>query len=214
MATVLGLYNAALMEIGEGTLASVSEARKPRYVLDTVYSNVLATCLEAGEWNFAIREVTLAYDSTITPEFGFPYVFAKPSDWVRTSALAANDTYTPPLADHEYKDDVNYWSAGVTPLYVRYVSNSTDWGLNLSNWPMAFQRFVEVALADRIVMAITQNSTDKDRLERLTLPKAKRQALNKDAMNEGAKFRRVSTWNASRGGGGSRERGNRSRLIG
>lgn len=213
MATVLGLYNAALIEIGEGTLSGLTEARKPRYVLDSVYDRVLGDCLVSGEWKFAIRDVKLDEDTSIDEEYGFDKTFAKPSDWVRTSSLSANETGFPGLADSEYNDVVNYWAANVTPIYVKYVSNSTDFGLNLSNWPEPFTRYVEVALAERIVLSITQNAQDKDRLERQTLPRARRNALNKDAMNGGMKFLRFSTWNASRGGS-NRERGSRSSLIG
>lgn len=215
MAVKLDLYNAALIEIGEGTIASTSEARKPRYVIDAIYDEVLEDCLEAGDWNFAIREIKADADTAVTPAFGFTEVFAKPSDWVRTVGLSANENYWPPLADHQYNDAVGYWSANFTPIYIKYVSNGASYGLGLTIWPRSFTRFVEVALADRIVNAITQNASDKERLEKVTLPRAKRDALNKDSMNEGMKFHRVSTWNAARSGGmARRERGNPSSFTG
>ena len=214
MATKLGLYNAALIEIGESHLSSLTEARKPRYLLDTVYDDVLEDCLEAGDWNHAIREVKAVSDTGVTEAFGFTETIGKPTDWVRTVALSANAEYWPPLADHEYQDAVNFWATNVTPIYVKYVSNGTSYGLDLTLWPRSFTRFVEVALADRICGSETQNAGDKERLEKVTLPRAKRNALNKDAMNEGMKFHRVSTWNAARGGGGRRERGNPNSFTG
>ena len=112
------------------------------------------------------------------------------------------------------KQFIGYWYSDTYPIYVKYVSNSASYGLDLTLWPSAFTRYVVVALAHRIVNAITQNSADQERLEKLTLPRAKRDALNKDAMNEGSKFRRVSSWNAARRGGNNRERGNTSSFTG
>lgn len=211
MATQLAIYNGALVELGEGTLTSTTEDNVARYKLDVVYSDVVTECLEAGPWNFAMRTVKLDADTSITPNFGYTEVFAKPTDWLRTHGISENPDIQPPLL--QYYDDVDYFSANVTPIYLRYVSNSASWGLDLTLWPRSFTRYVEVALADRACMQITQSDTRKDKLERYTLPRAKRNALNKDAMNEATKFLPAGTWNSSRGGSGG-DRGNRNSLIG
>lgn len=57
MATKLGLYNAALGECGEPELTSLSEDRKPRHLLDSVYDDVVKYCLEQGQWKHAIRAI-------------------------------------------------------------------------------------------------------------------------------------------------------------
>lgn len=212
MATQLGLYNGALLEIGETRLASLTESREARYELDAVYDNVLADCLSEGLWNFAIRSAKFTADSSITPNFGYSEIFSKPSDWVRTAALCSDDLFRSPI--NAYVDEVGFWAADVDPIYVMYVSNGSGYGGDLTLFPPTYRRFVEVALAERVCMAITQNAGDKQRLERQTLPFARRNALNKDAMNEGAKFPRMSSWNRARGGGGGRERGSISSLTG
>ena len=208
MATALGLYNDALMELGEATLSSLSEERKGRRVLDSIYDAVLAECLEAGSWNFAMRTVQLDADTGITPAFGYTEVFAKPTDWVRTIGISTDDRFGNSL--NRYWDDVNYLSSDVTPIYFRYVSNNASWGLDLTKWPASFTRFVVVALADRGCMAITQSESRKDKLERYTLPAAKRRALARDAMNEPpgrippgtwVRSRSLGFWNRSRWNG-------------
>lgn len=213
MATQLGLYNAALNEIGEERLASLTDNTPARHVLDSVYDNVCADCLEAADWNHSIREIQAAADTGVTPNFGFTEVFDKPSDWVRTIALADNESYWPPLADHQYEDSVGFWSANTTPIYVRYVSNGTSYGLNLDIWPRSFTRFVELELARRIVKRLTQNEGDYERLV-IDCRRAKRDAMSKDAMNEGMKFYRASSWNNARGGYSRRERGNPNSFTG
>ena len=57
MTTQLSLYNGALIELGEETIASLSEQRKGRYVLDSVYSEVLTECLEAGASDYLAKPV-------------------------------------------------------------------------------------------------------------------------------------------------------------
>lgn len=199
MATALALYNACLLELGDRKLASTSEDRESRRVIDIYYDNVLADCLEQGLWNFATRTVKVEADTSITPEFGYSEVFAKPSDWVRTAALSLSETLFPPLLD--YYDDVNYWSAGSTPIYVRYVSNSASWGLSLTLWPRSFTRYVELELAVRGAERLTSDTDLKERLLR-DRNKARINALNKDALNEpNTKFAPMGSWNRARSGG-------------
>lgn len=212
MATQLGLYNAALLEIGDRSLASTSEAVESRRVIDLCYSDVLAGSLEAGSWNFATKSIKAEADISITPDFGFSEVFAKPSDWVRTAAVSLDENFSTPLT--QYYDDVDYWSADSTPLYIRYVSNDVGWGLDLTNWPRSFSRYVELELAWRICERLTQNSSKKEMIGR-DRDRAKRSAINKDALNEAQpKFMPTSSWTTSRGGGAGRERGSRSNLTG
>lgn len=206
MATKLGLYNAALRELGNRGIASLTEDNPARRALDDVYDAVLADCLEAGQWNFAIRTSKFDYDTGTTPAFGYQYVFGKPSDWVRTTALSESEYLEPSLP--RYYDDVNYWSADVTPIYARYVSNSTDWGLSLTLWPATFRRYVELELAVRVCEVVTSGSSMKTRLEQ-DRDKARRNAMNKDAMNEAQpRYFPMGSWNGSRRiGADNRKRG-------
>jgi hypothetical protein len=197
MADKLALWNAALQEIGAPRLGSLTETAKARYELDNCYANVVADCLRAGSWNFALRTSYFDHDASVTPAFGYSYVFAKPSDWVRTVMMGSDEMFRPPLTD--YLDEKGTWLANVDPLYVQYVSNDAAYGMDLTKWPDAFRRYVEVALAERIVLAITQNAGDKQRLEERTLPRAKRNALNDDAVNEATKFLPASSWTRARG---------------
>lgn len=212
MANQLGLYNAALLEIGDRSLASLAEDVEARRILDLCYGDTLAECLEAGSWNFATRTIRAETDGVITPAFGHAHVFAKPADWVRTTAISLDEQFAVPLT--RYVDDVNYWSADATPLYVRYVSDDHGWGLDLSLWPRSFTRFVELELAWRISERLTQNASKKQLIGR-DRDRAKRSALNKDALNEAQpKFMPAGSWTVARGGPGLGERGARGRLIG
>ena len=88
--TKLLIYNDALMICGERKLASLTEDREPRHLLDHVWdNNGVDACLEQAQWHFAMKTVRLDYDPSVTPEFGYNRAFEKPSDWIITSPEAS-----------------------------------------------------------------------------------------------------------------------------
>jgi hypothetical protein len=118
------LYNSALTICGERTLASLTEDREPRRLLDLVWDNDgVKTCLEGGQWKFAMRTIRIDFSTTITPDFGYKRAFEKPSDWCATSALCSDEYFSSPLT--EYVDENNVWYAELDEIYVRYVSDDS-----------------------------------------------------------------------------------------
>lgn len=200
MTSKLALYNGALRAVGQRRLATLTEVQESRYVLDDVYSEALNYMLEQGAWNFAIRSIEKQPEASITPTFGFANAFEKPSDWVRTCALSANEYFNPPLV--EYLDERGYWWADTTPLYVRYVSNSTDYGLNLAAWPSTFTRYAELYLAFLICPTIQNSDTTTADAEK-RMKRALTDARSKDAMNDPVAFPPQGSWTRSRMAGGA-----------
>lgn len=228
------IIHTVLLELGEmGKVVTQNEDL--RRGLDRIYNNVVTECLLAGSWNFAMETVKLDADTGVTPGFGYTEVFAKPSDWLRTHAISTDEYFSTPLL--AYYDDANFWSAGSTPIYVRYVSSDTGLGYELTRWPRSFTRYVEMELAVRIgEIAIphlrpeyytaeegkqrrrdrTIQAARKVEILKEERDKARRLALNHDAMNESQpKFPPMGNWNRSRFGRiGQNDRGRRDRLIG
>lgn len=213
MATKLGVLNAALTELGQRVLTDTGEAVEAGRVLSSVYDNVVQQCLTSGSWNFAMETVKLTYDTGDVPNFGYAKVFSKPTDWLRTSAVSEDEFFYAPLT--RYYDDSTYLSAENSPIYLRYVSNDTGLGLNLTRWPQHFTRYVELELAERVCLRLTQSSSKKDDIEKDKV-RVRREALAIDAMNEAQpKFTPPGSWSLARGGRSSRrDRGSRSTLIG
>lgn len=211
MATKQQIFTGALYELGNRKVLT-SESVEARRALDDVYDEVLAECLESGSWNFAMETVQLDADTGVTPNFGYTEVFAKPTDWVRTIGISGDEYFAYPLM--QYLDDSNFWSADLTPIYVRYVSDDTGLGLDLTRWPMSFVRYVEMELAFRVCMRLTQDKQLREQL-RLDRDKARRKALNKDAMDEpNPKFKPPGSWTESRHGSTRGDRGRRGSLTG
>lgn len=214
MATKRGVWNMALLELGHRRLADTGEAIEPARDIAAIWDQMVLECLKAGSWNFAMETIKAVADTGVTPEFGtFTEVFAKPSDWLRTTAVSLDEDFSVPLLSY-YDDDV-FWSAASSPIYIRYVSSDTGLGLDLTRWPPGFARYVELELAERMCLKITQNRELKSDIGKAR-DKARRTALNHDAMDEAnPKFPPPSPWTSARSkGGGSRERGSRNNLTG
>ena len=214
MATKLQVYNQALRYCKERKIASLTENREPRRLLDDVWAEGgVDTCLEEAQWKFAIKAVRLDNDTTIDREFGYTYAFSKPDDWKVTSAVCSDEYYDVPLT--RYSHENNYWYADLDKLYVKYVSNSTDYGYDLSLWPASFQAFVAAYFANEIVGKLTHDDTTILNVEKI-FEKNKLRAKNKDAMNQAQRFPAPGNWATSRGRlrEDNRDRGNRGSLLG
>lgn len=213
MTDKISLFNNALVELGHEVLSDTGEAVESGRRLNQVYSQVVTECLKAGSWNFATETIKAEADTGVTPEFGYTEVFAKPSDWLKTVGISGDEYFNFPLL--QYYDDDTFWSADFSPIYVRYVSNDTGLGLDLARWPADFTRFVELALAERVCMKLTQSESREEKIGE-KLKKAKRTALNNDALDEpNPKFPPPGRWTVARGGRlGRGDRGSRGSLTG
>lgn len=194
MASKLELYNDALLILGERKLASLTEAREPRRALDDAYDKSLDYCLEQGFFNFAMRAVQIDSSASVVPTFGYQYAFTKPTDFIRMYRQSANPQLDPPLLD--IVDEPNYWFANIDPLYVKYVSDSTAYGKDLSLWPETFADYVAMRLALKTCKRITGKEPDDVLIK--GEKKARVDARGKDAMNEPPGFAPTGTWVGSR----------------
>ncbi len=213
MPTQLSIYNGALTILGETKLASLTENREPRHEMDEIWANnFIRRVLQRGQWNFAIRSIQPAVSASVTPSFGYRNAFEKPTDFVRAAGICQDEYFNVPLL--QYETEGNYWFADLDDIYIRYVSDDSQFGGDLSLWADNFTEFAEHYMARKVAPRITGLDFDIDELkqqERDALAEAKAT----DAMEQAAKFQPESSWVSSRRGRGSnRDRGRRTTLIG
>lgn len=163
MATKLGIYNDALRALGERPLLSVTEATGPRRAMDSAWDDVVATCLEAGLWRHALRTVELGEDNDVGATFGYEYGYTLPDDYVRLAEISADQRFSDPLWDYRLEGKARLY-ASVEPLYLSYVSNDDEYGMDLTAWPQFFAEAVGAELALRISLQVNQNRTDRNDL--------------------------------------------------
>ena len=201
MTTQLFIYNEALGHLGERQLASLSEPREPRRVLDSYWSDVVAFCLSQGLWKFAKRTARTDNSSSLTPQFGYNYCFPIPIDWVRTILVSASPNMDPPLL--QFSDEAGLWYANITPIYVSYVSSDPTYGMNIGAWPEHFVDYVSLRLARQACLRITNDKDLKASLQREE-DRARRVAKAEEAMDEPPGLPPVPFWvRARRGAFGS-----------
>lgn len=192
----LSLYNGACRELGERKLASLTEDRPVRHRLDLLWADgVRDECLSAGLWNFAMRTVQADSDDDIDIDFGLQYGFEKPADWVRTAAVCSDEYFTTPLL--HYADEAGFWYADIDPIYVKYISNDSSYGLDYSKWTGRFTRYVECHMAALNARLHTQDEEKAERLEK-RMKRLLKEAKSLDAMNEAAAFPPQGSWARSR----------------
>lgn len=200
----LKIYNGALLLCKSRALASLTENREPRYLLDQVWQdNGVRNCLQMGQWRFARRSAQLDYNPAIQPDWGPPRAFEKPTDWVSTSAVCSDEYLRNPLIN--YRDEAGFLFADLDTIYVTYISDDTAYGLNYALWPEAFTEFVKAYFASKVVGKLTN---DEKLIERITLPrrgvldKALLLAKNTDAQADPPKPLAQGTWSRARQGTG------------
>jgi hypothetical protein len=205
MTTQLGLYNGALRILKERALASVSENREPRRLLDAVWGDsptgdgAVKFCLQMGQWTFATRTVQLDYSPSVEPEFGPRYAFDQPADMVRVVGIYADPACQQPLLN--YRDERHYWYTDQPTIYASYVSNDSEYGADLSLWPETFAKLVEAYLAREIAGNLTQGEGRIALAER-AWHAAKLEARSLDAMNKATAFLPEGSWTRARRGSG------------
>lgn len=196
MTDKLTLYNAALLELNERSLLTLSDDVPPRRYLDSAWTQqAVDKLLMAGQWQHSVRAVRVQPDLNAATLFGHPYVFPIPTDHIRTVALTVDEFWRVPLVNFEI--DAHNWFASVTPIYAKYVSNDITYGSNLGRWPPNFVEFAGLWLAWKILPKLTGNKTDRETL-RKRVDKALVEAQSTDAMEQGVKFPPTGSWVSSR----------------
>jgi hypothetical protein len=212
-ASKLSIYQGACQICGDRKVVSLTENRSIRKELDLVFDrDGILTCLQAGLWNFATRSVQLDYSPSVEPAMGFQYAFNQPEDFLRTVGMFQDEFFNVPLL--RYQTDSNYWFSDLQTLYLRYVSDDVDFGMDYSKWPENFTRYVEHYFAFSICDRVTASQSKKDDIGK-DLQRWKKMAASTDAMEEPTRFLPPGSWTTARRGTTSRrDRGNRGSFLG
>jgi hypothetical protein len=202
MTTKLSLINNALRLLKTRKLTEselVNNSREPARISNEAWdADFVRGCLERGNWRFAIRARQILADAGIDPQFdgsGFQYAFAKDEDWVRTVGVYSDPNMQ--TSYNDYNDESGYLFANVDTLYVRFVSDDSGYGGDLSKWPRSFQKFAEADLASLIAGPMTQSGAEMLDLSDRYL----KDALSLDVFNEPSRRAPYSSWVSARMGG-------------
>jgi hypothetical protein len=199
MTDKLTIYNGALRKLGERRLASLSEDRAPRRFLDDAWDDgAIIYCLEQGNWTFATRSQKLETSTSLVPDFGFKYAFEKSEDWLSTVAVCSDEYYRNGI---QYSEEAGIIYSDWNEIYVKFVSNDNNYGMNYALWSKAFEDYVQEYLASEISIPLRQKEYDPRKVE-----KARKEALNKNMKQKASQIMPLGTFAQARLTGGYRER--------
>lgn len=196
--TQLQLYNDALQMCEERPLATLTEARKPRYELDRVWlAGGVNDCLEESDWDFGRRTIEATYDPSIQPDFGYLHAFKKPDDWLRTSGVSDDPYFENALT--RYQDEAGYWWSDLQTIYIKYISSDPAYGGDFTKWTGAFKQFAASHFASKVVGVLTH---DKSVIQKVMALRENllSSARSKDAMNDPPGFFPRGQWSRARRG--------------
>ena len=195
--TKLEIYQRAILHCKQTPVTSLSENNEARRLCDIHYAPMLQSLMEAGFWTHAMRTARITVNDSVTPAFGYAYAHDVPADFVRRYTVSASDTLDPPL-DYQsdgraYLIEGGYLWSDVTPLYLRYTSKDSSYGLDLARWPERLTEAACTELAYRIVPKLSGSSEQRGELMRL-----KQDALGKantyEALQQPALAGRAGRW--------------------
>jgi hypothetical protein len=224
MTTRLKLYNAALQLCGHSRISALTDETEGRRELDFAWdNNFIRKVLEKGQWNFAIRSQQLTPETSVTPPFGYQNAYLKGDDWITTTAVCDDEFYRTPLL--LYEDEQSYIFTDRDMIWVKFVSDDSSFGGDLSKWTGCFEEYAEAFLASKVIQKLT---SDKERIQFLLGPRADgkqgymaeklREAKSNDAMDQPTAFLPTGSWVSSRGEGKYKgpfgDRGITGKLIG
>tara|TARA_R110000851_G_scaffold235523_4_gene388096 strand:+ start:7435 stop:8019 length:585 start_codon:yes stop_codon:yes gene_type:complete len=155
MASEVSICNLGLTKIGEEQILSLTEDSKAGRLCNLHYPHLRDTVLRSHLWNFAIKRVALAVNTT-APVYDFDNAFALPSDLIRIL-----DTNL--LNESEWKIENNNLIADDSAVSIRYVARITD----TNEFDILFVEALACRIAAELAQPLADNLTLVDAMFQL-----------------------------------------------
>lgn len=208
----LQMYNMVLGHLGPTRFSTLNDNRPDRREIDAVWDQSVQAMLERGCWFFALRTQLITPDNDVATRFGFTYAYRLPNDYVRLRLISLDEAQR--IEDPDYRREGAYVFSNQAQLYVTFVSNDVNYGLNLGRWTQMFADATACEMAFNCGLPIMKDRGTKNDLfviKKRMLDEAKRL----DAVDERVKGKPTSSWVNSRMGSlGSRGQMRSSRSTG
>lgn len=144
----LGIYNDALLILGERRLASLTEDREVRHRLDTIWAyDAREYCLEVVKPRFACTVSKLTSPTTPT-QHGYDYQFALPTDYVALAGVFSDENLESRI--ERYIVEGRAIACDHAEIYVRYISDDAAKGLDFTLWTPSFAKVVSAYMAKEL----------------------------------------------------------------
>ena len=150
MASKVDICNMALTRLGQGRIASLSQAGLLAEMCTLYYEPTLEELLSTHSWVFAIKRVALAASSD-TNLTEYDYMYTLPSDSLRVLNQISSDDYSD--LTEEYRIEGQFLLSDLSPNYIKYITKN----IIATDLPQLFVEPFYLRMATKMCVKITQD---------------------------------------------------------
>ena len=145
MASVVGICNGALNQLGATTILSLTEDSKNARLCNSRYDQVRDALFRTHPWNCLQKRIELALDAS-APTWGFKYSYTLPADCLRLLRILDYDT--------NYKVEGRKVLSNSETMKILYVSRVTD----PNEYDELLRETISASLGADIAFGVTSNN--------------------------------------------------------
>ena len=145
MASIVGICNGALNQLGATTILSLSEDSKNARLCNSRYTQVRDALFRSHPWNCLQKRVQIAADTT-APAWGFNYAYTLPADCLRLLKILDYDS--------NYKVEGRKILSNTSSMKILYVARVTD----PNEYDELLRETLSASLGADIAFGVTSNN--------------------------------------------------------
>ena len=160
MASIVGICNGALNQLGATTILSLTEDSKNARLCNSRYTQVRDALFRTHPWNCLQKRIQIAADST-APAWGFSFAYTLPADCLRLLRILDFDS--------NYKVEGRKILSNTSTMKILYISRVTD----PNEYDELLRETLSASLSADIAFAVTSNNTTSQNMYQLYQEKLK-----------------------------------------
>ena len=154
MASIVGICNGALNQLGATTILSLSEDSKNARLCNSRYTQIRDALFRTHPWNCLQKRVQIAADTT-APAWGFKNAYTLPADCLRLLKILDYDS--------NYKVEGRKVLSNSETMKILYVARVTD----PNEYDELLRETLSASLSADIAFAVTSNNTTSQNMYQL-----------------------------------------------
>ena len=160
MASIVGICNGALNQLGATTILSLTEDSKNARLCNSRYTQVRDGLFRTHPWNCLQKRIQIAADST-APAWGFKFAYTLPADCLRLLKILDYDS--------NYKVEGRKVLSNTETMKILYVARVID----PNEYDELLRETLSASLSADIAFAVTSNNTTSQNMYQLYQQKLK-----------------------------------------
>jgi len=160
MASIVGICNGALNQLGATTILSLTEDSKNARLCNSRFTQVRDALFRTHPWNCLQKRIQIAADST-APAWGFKFVYTLPADCLRLLKILDYDS--------NYKVEGRKVLSNTETMKILYVARVID----PNEYDELLRETLSASLSADIAFAVTSNNTTSQNMYQLYQEKLK-----------------------------------------